>query len=403
MIRIGLIGKTNTGKTTFFNAATLLTAEVSTYPFTTKKPNVGIAYVQTICVCREFKVKDNPQNSKCIDGWRYIPIELIDLPGLIKDAHLGRGLGDQFLNVAMQADALLHILDASGSIDAEGRICEPGIGNPIADYYEVEYELIEWFKKVLKSNVNRVEREYAKSSSMVEALHQIFSGMKVTKEMIYNSLEKTGLLEKKISNWSEEDYNRFSQELRTVAKPTLIVANKMDLGISEENYKKIVEEFGRHLVVPCSAEAELALRRAEQQGLIRYIPGTENFEVIDESKLNPRQKWALNYIQHTVMNRLLRTGVQLSLNIAVFKLLGMNVVYPVEDPEKLTDKKGNVLPDAFLMPQKASLLDLANEIHSDLAKGLICGIDVRTGIRLPRDYILRDRDVITLISATKRK
>ncbi|MCS7368409.1 MAG: redox-regulated ATPase YchF [archaeon GBS-70-058] len=403
MIKVGLIGKTNTGKTTFFNAATLLSEEVSTYPFTTKKPNIGTATVQTVCVCKEFKVKDNPQNSKCIEGWRYIPIELIDLPGLIKGAHLGRGLGDQFLSVAMQSDALLHIVDASGSIDAEGRICQPGIGNPIADYYEVEYELVEWFKKVIESNKDRVEREYAKRQSMVEALYQIFSGMKVTRGMIYLSLEKTGLLEKKIDSWTEEDYNNFSMELRTISKPTLIVANKMDLGIAEENYKRMIEEFGQHLVVPCSAEAELALRRAEQQGLVKYIPGMENFEILDESKLNPRQRWALGYIKHMVMDKLLRTGVQLALNIAVFKLLRMNVVYPVEDPEKLTDKKGNVLPDAFLMPNNATLLDLAKEIHSDLARGLLYGIDVRTGIRLPKDYILRDRDVITLISTTKRR
>lgn len=403
MIRIGLIGKTNTGKTTFFNAATLLSEEISPYPFTTKKPNIGLAHVQTICVCKELKVEDNPRNSKCVQGWRYIPIELIDLPGLIKGAHLGKGLGDQFLSVAMQSDALLHIVDASGGIDAEGRICEPGIGNPILDYYEVEHELIEWFKKVLKMNREKVEREYMKFKSVVEALHRVFSGMKVTKEMIYHSLGETGLLEKRMDNWTEEDYNNMAIALRRISKPTLIIANKMDIGVAEENYRKMVEEFGRHLVVPCSAEAELALRRAEQQGLIRYIPGTENFEIIDESRLTTRQKWALNYIQHTVMNKILRTGVQLSLNIAVFKLLRMNVVYPVEDPEKLTDKKGNVLPDAFLMPQNATLLDLAMEIHSDLAKGLLYGIDARTSLRLPKDYVLRDRDIITLVSTTRRK
>ncbi|HID16663.1 TPA: GTPase, partial [Candidatus Bathyarchaeota archaeon] len=138
MIKIGLIGKTNTGKTTFFNSATLLSAEVSTYPFTTKQPNVGRAYVQTICVCRELKVEDNPQNSFCIDGWRFIPIELIDLPGLIKGSWKGKGLGTRFLSVAAQADALLHVVDASGSVDAEGRLTKPGMGNPVLDVYDIE-------------------------------------------------------------------------------------------------------------------------------------------------------------------------------------------------------------------------------------------------------------------------
>src|SRR6266576_1755399 len=127
MIRIGIIGKTNTGKTTFFNAATSSTEEVSTYPFTTKKPNTATGQVQTLCVCRELDVTDKPRNSTCIDGWRFIPIEVIDLPGLIKGAFEGKGLGTQFLNVVSQADALLHVVDASGGVDAEGKITQDRI------------------------------------------------------------------------------------------------------------------------------------------------------------------------------------------------------------------------------------------------------------------------------------
>jgi ribosome-binding ATPase YchF (GTP1/OBG family) len=118
VIRIGLIGKTNTGKTTFFNSATLGKEEIANYPFTTKKPIHGNAYVITLCVHKEFGVQDNPRNSLCKEGWRFIPVELIDLPGLIKGAWEGKGLGNQFLSVAAQSDVLLHIVDASGSIDA---------------------------------------------------------------------------------------------------------------------------------------------------------------------------------------------------------------------------------------------------------------------------------------------
>jgi len=404
LIRIGLIGKTNTGKTTFFNAATLLSAEISTYPFTTKQPNIGVAYVQTLCVCKEFRVKDNPKNSVCINGWRFIPIELIDLPGLIKGAYLGRGLGNQFLTVAMQADALLHVVDVSGSIDAEGRICEPGLGNPIADFYEVEYELVQWYKRVLKMNSNKIERMVKSGRyDIVEALYSTLSGMKVTKNHIIESLQASEIEDKPIWSWTEQDYEKMALELRIRSKPTLIVANKMDLGPAEENFEKLIEEFGRQFVVPCSAEAELALRRAEKSGLIEYTPGTEIFKVINEEKLTPKQKWALEYVQKRVMGRIFRTGVQQALNTTVFKLLEMSVIYPVEDPVKLSDKHGNILPDAFLMPPKSTVLDLAREIHSDLAKGFIYAIDVRSGIRLPKDYILRDRDVISIVSASKKK
>jgi len=95
--------------------------------------------------------------------------------------------------------------------------------------------------------------------------------------------------------------------------------------------------------------------------------------------------------------------VQFALNTTVFKLLGMNVVYPVEDEDKFSDRKGNVLPDAFLVPHNASVSDLAVEIHTDLAKSMIYALDARTKIRLPTDYVLRDRDVLKIVAATKGK
>jgi hypothetical protein len=79
----------------------------------------------------------------------------------------------------------------------------------------------------------------------------------------------------------------------------------------------------------------------------------------------------------------------------------MNVVYPVEDEDKFSDRKGNVLPDAFLIPHSASVHDLAAEIHTDLAKSMIYAVDARTKIRLPADYALRDRDVVKIVAATK--
>ena len=116
MVRIGIVGKTNVGKTTFFNAATLLNAKISTYPFTTKSPAYGMGYVQTPCVCKEFGVKDKPKNSACIEGWRFIPVEIMDLPGLIEGAHLGKGLGHEFLRHIERTRLMVHLLDG-GSAD----------------------------------------------------------------------------------------------------------------------------------------------------------------------------------------------------------------------------------------------------------------------------------------------
>jgi ribosome-binding ATPase YchF (GTP1/OBG family) len=404
MIRIGIIGKTNTGKTTLFNAITMLSAEVSTYPFTTKTPNIGVGYVKTPCVCKELGVKDNPRNSQCIDGWRYIPIEVVDLPGLIKGAWAGAGLGNQFLSVAAQSDALLHVVDASGSINEKGEICEPGSGSPLADYFDIEDEIIRWYMKNIAENSEKIKKLIkGRGMSLADALFEILAGIKVKKWHIEEALKKANLNEVPFEDWDDEDLKAFASHIRYISKPTLIVANKMDIPIAEKNFKGLQETLGEKFVIPCSAEVELMLRRAARMGAIDYLPGEEGFKIKDESKLTPRQKWAINYVQSRIFDRWLRTGVDQALFVTVFKLLRMNVIYPVEDAKRLSDSKGNVLPDAILMPQGSTPLDLAREIHSELAEGFLYAIDAITGMRLPKDYQLRDRDVISIISTRKRK
>jgi len=404
MIRIGIIGKTNTGKTTLFNAITMLSAEVSTYPFTTKTPNIGVGYVKTPCVCKELGVKDNPRNSQCIDGWRYIPIEVVDLPGLIKGAWAGAGLGNQFLSVAAQSDALLHVVDASGSINEKGEICEPGSGSPLADYFDIEDEIIRWYMKNIAENSEKIKKLIkGRGMNLADALFEILAGIKVKKWHIEEALKKANLNEVPFEDWDDEDLKAFASHIRYISKPTLIVANKMDIPIAEKNFKGLQETLGEKFVIPCSAEVELMLRRAARMGAIDYLPGEEGFKIKDESKLTPRQKWAINYVQSRIFDRWLRTGVDQALFVTVFKLLRMNVIYPVEDAKRLSDSKGNVLPDAILMPQGSTPLDLAREIHSELAEGFLYAIDAITGMRLPKDYQLRDRDVISIISTRKRR
>ena len=401
-VKVGLIGKTNTGKTTFFNAATMGAAEISTYPFTTKQPNYGTAYVITLCVCREFGVKDNPKNSKCINGWRHIPIELIDLPGLIKGAWAGKGLGNQFLSVASQSDVLLHVVDAAGSVDEEGRLAEPGTGNPIADYYDIEEELVMWLMRLIEKSEDKIIKLLKQGRELPEAMEEVLKGIKVTEAHIKAALIESRLQDKDFENWTPIDDKKFATALREISKPTIVVANKMDLDTAKDNFLKLRDQLPDKIVVPCSAEAELTLRRAEQKGLIKYIPGEEKFEIVDEDKLTDRQRWALNFIEHKILDEYMRTGVQFAINVAVFKLLKMNAVYPVYDPKKLSDRHGNVLPDVYLMPEGATVEDLAGEIHSELAKGLLYAIDVRTGLRLPANYKLKDRDVLSIVSTMKR-
>ncbi len=404
MIKIGLIGKTNTGKTTFFNSATLSAAEISNYPFTTKQANVGNAHAIALCVHKEFDLQDNPKNSRCIDGWRFVPIELVDLPGLIKGAWEGKGLGNQFLSIAAQSDALLHVVDASGSIDASGKIAEPGTGDPVADIGDIEEELVMWYLKLFEANRDKISRAISGAGmDVVPAITEVFRGIGVKDEHVKLALEQNKLVGAKFDAFGPQETKDFCWSLRDISKPTLIVANKVDLPSATDNFNRLREEYKDVIVIPASADAELTLRRAETRGVIKYIPGDERFEINEQSSLNDKQKWALNFIRKDILGEYMRTGVQFAINVAVFKLLKMNAVYPVANVQNYSDKHGNVLPDVYLMKSGSTVEDLAREIHSELAKGMLYAIDARDGLRLPLNYHLKDRDVLSIVSARTKK
>jgi ribosome-binding ATPase YchF (GTP1/OBG family) len=401
-IKIGLIGKTNTGKTTFFNSATLSSEEISSYPFTTKSSVSGVAHAISLCVHPEFKIQDNPNNSKCLDGWRYIPIELIDLPGLIKGAWKGKGLGNQFLSIAAQSDALLHVVDASGGIDSSGKITKVGDGDPVSDFADIEEELVMWYHKILEGNRDKISKLIEIGTDIVDAITDLYRGIGVNKIHVKVALSKTELEEKNFDDFDTIDSKKFTTHLRKISKPTLIVANKVDVEGADKNFDRLRERYNDSIVIPVSGDSEFSLRRAEQKGLIKYSPGSEQFEIIRSDELNEKQINALNFIKKEIMGEYMRTGVQFAINVAVFKLLKMNSIYPVADEKNLSDKKGRVLPDLILLKDGATITDLAKEIHSDLTKGLLYGKDLRYKLRLPVDYQLRDRDVVSLVSAVQK-
>lgn len=398
---VGIVGKPNTGKSTFFSAATLAPAEIGSYPFTTIKPNRGIGYVRTPCVCKEFNVKDNPVNSLCLDGIRLIPVELIDCAGLVPGAWQGRGLGNQFLDEVRKADALIHIIDASGGTDSEGRACKPGEHDPLEDVRFLEHEITMWLVNIMKRDWSKIARTAeTESKDLLSMLEERLSGLSIKRSHIFEALRKTGLNAEKPTLWSEEDFIRFVDALRQIAKPMLIVANKIDIPTAEENLERLKEL--NYLVVPCCAEAELALRRAAEKKLIDYRPGDCNFKINKPEQLNESQRKALEKIREKILLKHGSTGVQEAINMAFFKLLGMITVYPVEDVEHLSDHKGRVLPDAYLVPYGTTARQLAYMIHSELGESFIYAVEAREKKRVGEDYVLKDRDVISIISAKKR-
>jgi len=388
------------GKSTFFSAATLATVEIANYPFTTIKPNRGIGYLRTQCVCKELNVKDTPVNSVCIDGVRLIPVELVDTAGLVPEAWQGRGLGNQFLDEIRKADALIHIVDAAGSTDLEGRLVKPGTHDPLEDVRFLEREITMWIVQILKRDWLKIARTVESSrTDLFSALEERLSGLSIIRKHILEALHKTGLPADKPTTWNDEEFFGFVDTLRTVSKPMLIAANKIDMPPAEENVERL-KETG-YTVVPCCAEAELALRRAAEKGLIRYLPGDRDFEVKDPASMVDRQKKALEIVRDKVLQHR-TTGVQEAINTAFFKLLDMIVVYTVEDAQRLSDHNGRVLPDARLIPKGTTAKELAYIIHTELGENFIHAVDAKTRMRRGEDHVLQDRDVISIISAKKR-
>ena len=395
-----MIGKANVGKSTFFNAATELAVPAANYAFTTIEPNVGVAYARVKCVCREFGVQDNPVHSICIDGNRFIPVKLVDVAGLVPGAHAGKGLGNKFLDDARQADALIHIVDASGSTDNCGRSVPAGTGDPMFDIQFVEEEFDLWLAAL-------VGKDWAKNAREAEGLGQKLeqllakrlSGLAITEQHVSAAIHASGLGMKKPVSWTEDDILTFCKILRSRAKPFVIAANKADLPSADANIAKM--KLAGLEVIPCASEAEALLRKASKKGVLHYLPGDSSFDLKPNVALNAQQEKALDIVR-TLIQKYGSTGVQEAINIACFKLLHNIAVYPVEDEFKLIDKKGNILPDVRLLSEGSTAKDLAETVHADLARGFLYAVNARTKQRIGADHRLKSGDVIKIVSATSR-
>jgi ribosome-binding ATPase YchF (GTP1/OBG family) len=351
-------------------------------------------------VCKEFGVKDNPVHSICIDGIRFIPVQIIDVAGLVPGAHEGKGLGNKFLDDARQADALIHVIDISGSTDSEGRPVTPGTGDPLEDIRFVEEEFDLWLVSIIKRDMDNIKDLDSSGQNTVQVLKKRLSGLGVTEGALDKVLNKLNLQNKKFKSWTEQEIFDFCQSIRRDVKPVVIAANKADIPTTQNNLGELTEKYAN--VIPCASELEMLLRKAVKNGFIHYLPGDNSFEIKDNTQLSDKQKQALEIVSNFIKKHG-STGVQEIINLACFNLLEKIVVFPVEDDAKLSDKKGNILPEAYLLNKESTAKDLAHTIHEELGKGFLFAIDVRTKRRLGADHILKNNDVIKIVSATSRK
>ncbi|MFQ5647886.1 MAG: redox-regulated ATPase YchF [Candidatus Aenigmatarchaeota archaeon] len=386
---IAVCGKSNTGKTTFFSAATLVDAEISNRIFTTIKPNKGVSYARAPCPCKKLGVKCSPQNSKCIGGVRYIPVKLIDIAGLVPGAHKGKGLGNQFLSDIMEAQALVHIVDISGGTDQDGNPIAPGTHDPIHDIGFFVKEIDYWILGILQKNWDQIKRKATLQKEKFEdILHKQLSGLGIGLEEVKEAAKETGVS----LDSSEEELLRFVEAVRKTSKPILVAGNKVDVPGADKIYHRIKET--KVEILPCCAEAELALRRAAEKGIIKYAPGDTRFGVLQPQ--DEKHQKALEFIQKGVLDKFGSTGVQEVINKAVFDLLDMIVVYPVASISRLADSRGNILPDAHLVRKGTTLREFAQKVHTTMAEHFIGGIGLDKR-KVGADYELKDGDVIEIL------
>jgi ribosome-binding ATPase YchF (GTP1/OBG family) len=394
-MQIGVVGKPSSGKSTFFGAATMVDVAIANYPFTTIEPNKGTGFVRVDCIDKEFDVQCNPRHGYCKNGTRFVPVELVDVAGLVPGAHLGKGKGNAFLDDLRQADVLIHVVDASGSTNEKGEPVEAGSHDPIKDIEFLEEEIDLWFFGIIEKNWAKISRTpVAGKNALVSLLAQTLSGIVGSEKNVELALKKTGLIEKKLAEWTSDEKMAFATALREISKPIVIAANKMDISSARENFERMQKKFPDKTIIACSGFAELALKKAAKEGFVEYEAGAKEFTKIKE--LNEKQEKLLGMIDEKVLSKFESTGVQDVLDKTVFDALGYIAVFPAGS-KKLADSKGNVLPDCILMPKESTALDFAFKLHSDMGNGFIRAVDVKKKMMVGKDHPLQNRDAIEIV------
>jgi len=389
-MKVGLVGKPNAGKSTFFTAITSATAQIGDYPFTTIEKNVGIAYVRKPCPSKELGLEPNPNNSLSVNGIRYIPVEVIDVAGLVPGAHEGKGMGNKFLDDLRQADVLIQVVDSSGNTDLEGNATEGA--NPIEEIIFLKNEICQWIGEITMRTWSRSARAVEAGEKIEDFLSERLAGLKFSREHVITALRKASI-SKPVMKWGSDEGLIIAELLQSIAKPIVIAANKADIS-SEEDLNNLSNK-GAIITV---ADYELALKKASEVGLIAYNAGDSDFNILSDN-LTGGQEDALQKIKDFLKSRG-STGVQECIEKAVLEKLDLIAVYPVEDETHFTDGQGRVLPDAHLLPKDSSALDLAYKVHSDIGDNFIRAIDCRSKRIIGKDYVLQDGDIIKIVAGS---
>ena len=395
---VGLVGKPSAGKSTTFKALTLADVAIANYPFTTIEPNEGAGFVRVDCVDKDLNTQCNPRVGMCVNHIRFVPVKLLDVAGLVPDAHLGKGKGNQFLDDLRQADVLIHVIDVSGSTNERGEEVPRGSHDPAFDVRFLEVELDLWYLGILKKGWEKFARGIQQEHAQIhKALAKQLSGLGVTEDVVQFAVRMFALENTPVINWTEEDLRNLVMELRKKPKPMLIAANKIDVPGAAENLERLKQEFPNYTFVPCSAESEVALKEAAKHGLIAYVPGASDFKILKPDSLSDAQQKALEFIRVNILQKFGSTGIQNVIDAAVFDVLRYIAIFP-GGVNKLEDSEGRRLPDCFLLKPGSTALDFAYSLHSDFGDHFIRAINVKTKKAVGKEHALQHRDVVEIVS-----
>ncbi|KAM7187568.1 P-loop containing nucleoside triphosphate hydrolase protein [Naviculisporaceae sp. PSN 640] len=396
---IGLVGKPSAGKSSTLNSLTDATSKVGNFPFTTIDPQRAIGYLQIDCACARYNLQDKckPNYGSCVNGRRSVPIELLDVAGLVPGAHEGKGLGNKFLDDLRHADALIHVVDVSGTTDAEGKVTRGY--DPSVDIAWLRSEIVAWIRGNLMTKWGSIKRRHiAVKATAVETLQAQFSGYGSTAAVVARTLDKLGLKEP-LEDWSDETIDRVVNAFTDEKFPTVIALNKIDHPDADKNISKIAKMQDPNSIVLCSAISEIFLRKMAKQGYIRYTEGSEFVDTREDliadgdpdggglKELDEKNKNRIENLKDMVLYRFGSTGVNQVLSKAA-EILGLVPVFPVRNTTTFgsgaTDSKA-VFRDCVLVKRGSTVADVGKKLMGDAPIAYIEGVG---NIRVAEDQIV---------------
>ncbi|KAG9204306.1 hypothetical protein G6514_001380 [Epicoccum nigrum] len=369
---IGLVGKPSSGKSTTLNS------------FTTIDPQRAIGYLQIECPCARLGLSDRckPNYGACVEGRRSVPIELLDVAGLVPGAHMGKGLGNRFLDDLRHADALVHVVDVSGTTDAEGKATRGY--DPSQDIVWLRSEIVRWIQGNLMEKWGSIKRRHiAVKATPIETLQNQFSGYGSTSAVVARCLDSLGLLsgttKVPLEDWDNDTIERVVNAFTDEKFPTVIALNKIDHPDADKNVAKIAKTADPKSIVLCSAISEVFLRKLAKQGFVKYVEGSEFVDTREDliemgdpsggglKELDDKLKQRIENLKDMVLYRFGSTGVVQVLSRAA-ELLGLVPVFPVRNIQSFTSGSASstaVFRDCVLVKKGSTVGDVYRKVMGD--------------------------------------